>query len=1055
MLGNTAGYAAKKRKKPVQKVPKPLPPDGIKSNPSKRHRDRLNGELDRLTSLLPFPEDVRARLDKLSVLRLSVGYLKVKSFFSATLQKKDASWLADRTAAIGGNGKTASAIDGVAISEGDLLLQALNGFVLVVTAEGYIFYASPTIQDYLGFHQSDVVHQSVFEMIHADDRAMFRRQLHFALNPNQGDPEQGSSGMQNSTQISNNVVAYDPQLVPPENSSFLERSFCCRFRCLLDSSSGFLALNFQGRLKYLHGQNQVSEDGTVAHSMLALFAIATPLQPPSILEIRTKTLIFQTKHKLDFCPMGIDTRGKVVLGYSEMELCMKGSGYQFIHAADMMYCADNHMRMIKTGESGMTVFRLLAKSGVWVWVQANARLVFKGGRPDFIIARQRPLTNEEGEENFRKRRLQLPFNCSSGEALLYDTGPSLDMVEGNTPKTRSTSEVQDLDPKSLLGSMLNQDQSVYIQPPTPDPQLTLDKAFMDSHALLSVPGDAWQQEVSPPSTDLKQDPTVAGIMDSLEQIMSDGNLGAALEDLDVKDSELKEWEHTLLKMNMSNDVSLELNGILANDIFSYVEDALFKENAMGQRRSDGSRELGVPSSCFADALLGEQSAFTETSRGLSGAGLQDSGLPGNHQNAPLPAVLRQAQAVPQVDFVGIGEQSIVGAGSGVGGMQEVMCPDSLVSMRLNGPTVSQNGGMLSLRQPEFGAQTGLSLNNMMPYSSALATPCSQTQVNQVRQGLPTMSSFGSCPQKMRSPPSSTVGPVHPESLVLSLPNQRQQVGIAGKHFEYQKRQTFIGQSIQTALEEQRGQWTPCIPNTNFEDNLQDVCAQNLPPQQSVSNPSSAQHLQGCFSVQTQSLPPQHLHPWQQQQNVSLATCNRQQYPLTHPPIPSRQECHRDSSSGPVPHVSQNCRIVYGFGTQNATPASSSITNSCMFDGGLSSAGNGVCFSNVERGASVPPYQKLNPSNSQSSPQASCCFQNLPGKLVLGPSSSSQGNGLPCPMAPGFSTGDTMAQHQFLNCNGQTQVPGRPLEDNESFAFPPLSNGTAYFSENSQTNCCDF
>lgn len=38
------------------------------------------------------------------------------------------------------------------------------------------------------------------------------------------------------------------------------------------------------------------------------------------------------------------TRGKIILGYSETELCMKGSGYQFIHAADMMYCADNHIR---------------------------------------------------------------------------------------------------------------------------------------------------------------------------------------------------------------------------------------------------------------------------------------------------------------------------------------------------------------------------------------------------------------------------------------------------------------------------------------------------------------------------------------------------------------------------------------------------------------------------------------------------------------------------------------------------------------------------------------
>ena len=70
----------------------------------------------------------------------------------------------------------------------------------------------------------------------------------------------------------------------------------------------FQALNFRGRLKLVHGQNRMSEDGTLVPPQLALFAIATPVQPPSILEIRTKTLIFQTKHKLDFSPMGIDTR---------------------------------------------------------------------------------------------------------------------------------------------------------------------------------------------------------------------------------------------------------------------------------------------------------------------------------------------------------------------------------------------------------------------------------------------------------------------------------------------------------------------------------------------------------------------------------------------------------------------------------------------------------------------------------------------------------------------------------------------------------------------------
>lgn len=47
--------------------------------------------------------------------------------------------------------------------------------------------------------------------------------------------------------------------------------------------------------------------------------------------------------------------------------------------------------VIKTGESGMTVFRLLSKSSGWVWVKANAKLIYKGGRPDFINVYQRVL----------------------------------------------------------------------------------------------------------------------------------------------------------------------------------------------------------------------------------------------------------------------------------------------------------------------------------------------------------------------------------------------------------------------------------------------------------------------------------------------------------------------------------------------------------------------------------------------------------------------------------------------------------------------------------------
>lgn len=70
----------------------------------------------------------------------------------------------------------------------------------------------------------------------------------------------------------------------------------------------FKALNLLGRLKFLHGQNRQLDDGGQMPPQLALFAIATPLQPPSIMEIRTKNMIFRTKHKLDFTPMACDAK---------------------------------------------------------------------------------------------------------------------------------------------------------------------------------------------------------------------------------------------------------------------------------------------------------------------------------------------------------------------------------------------------------------------------------------------------------------------------------------------------------------------------------------------------------------------------------------------------------------------------------------------------------------------------------------------------------------------------------------------------------------------------
>ncbi|CAF4799209.1 unnamed protein product [Pieris macdunnoughi] len=117
-----------------------------------------------LTAALPAKKEEVEQLDKASVMRLAISYLRVRDVVSMLPADTDA--------------PTLQSPKGLEEVQSELsYMKALDGFVLVLSQQGDIVYCSENIAEHLGVSQMEIMGQSVFEFSHPCDHDEIREAL--------------------------------------------------------------------------------------------------------------------------------------------------------------------------------------------------------------------------------------------------------------------------------------------------------------------------------------------------------------------------------------------------------------------------------------------------------------------------------------------------------------------------------------------------------------------------------------------------------------------------------------------------------------------------------------------------------------------------------------------------------------------------------------------------------------------------------------------------------------------------------------------------------------
>ncbi|KAK3092406.1 hypothetical protein FSP39_002413 [Pinctada imbricata] len=360
---------------------------------ARSRRGKENYEFYELAKLLPLPAAITSQLDKASIIRLSISYLKLREFSG----HGDPPWNRDylsNSKSLKGHGRRRNAAS-VAMDifdnhQGTHILQSLDGFAFILANDGRFLYISETVSIYLGLSQVEMTGSSIFDYVHVQDHSELVDQLGLGISHggSSGVPSPGSQSDEGSAPSTPRCVTPPTpdratyMLASPDKG--MERTFCVRMKSTLTKrgvhvrTSGYRVVYIVGHLRPQMCFN-IGRKG--APQILGMVGLAIALPPPTITELRIESDTFIMRLSPDFNIVYCDPAISELMDWSSEELPGK-TLYDLCHAGDLVKLRKTHQDLLGKGQVLSEYYRLMNRNGGYVWVQTCATTLFSSKTSD-------------------------------------------------------------------------------------------------------------------------------------------------------------------------------------------------------------------------------------------------------------------------------------------------------------------------------------------------------------------------------------------------------------------------------------------------------------------------------------------------------------------------------------------------------------------------------------------------------------------------------------------------------------------------------------------------